>query len=68
MTLAVGLIVRVRYTNYRGEVADRTVRIMSAPIWTATDWHPELQWLIWVLDLNKNERRLFALKDMIPAT
>lgn len=64
--LACGFVVKVRYTNYRGETDERTIRIMSAPIWAWTQWHPESQWMIWAFDQAKQERRMFALRDLIP--
>lgn len=64
--LACGFTLRVRYTNWRGETADRTIRIMSAPLWTSTDWHPEPQWMVWAFDVGRNERRMFAIKDIVP--
>lgn len=54
--------VRLTYTNWRGEIAKRTI----APkyVWFgSTDWHPHPQWLLKAFDLEKGEDRDFALKD-----
>jgi predicted DNA-binding transcriptional regulator YafY len=51
------------YTNWRGETATRTV----APtiIWYgSTKWHPEPQWFMTATDVEKNQLRDFAVKDM----
>lgn len=50
------------YTNWRGETATRR----AVPIglaWRATEHHPEPQWIMRALDLDKNAPRDFALKD-----
>ena len=56
-------IVNILYTNYRGETAIR--KIIPNKIWYGkTDWHPENQWLLDALDVDKNAERSFALKDI----
>lgn len=55
--------VTIRYTNYRGETADRHV----VPIrirYAASEWHPEEQWLLDALDLDKGAERSFSLRDI----
>lgn len=55
--------VRILYTNYRGETALR--RIVPERIhFGNTDWHPENQWLLDAVDVEKNAVRSFALKDI----
>lgn len=55
--------VSIVYTNYRGETAIR--RIVPKKIWFGkTDWHPEEQWLLDAVDMEKNAERSFALKDI----
>lgn len=50
------MITQVRYTNWRGETADR--EIMPKEItFGSTQWHKEPQWLLSAMDLQKNERR-----------
>lgn len=52
--------VKVRYTNWRGETAER--KIQPLYLWFgSTEWHPEPQWLITARDLDKGVERDFAL-------
>lgn len=67
--LAPGLIIfgshqaTFTYRNWRGETGRRTVGVMS--VWYgSTEWHPEPQWLLHAIDLDKMETRDFAMKDM----
>lgn len=55
--------VRILYTNYRGETALRTV-IPERLYFGSTTWHPESQWLLDALDVDKHENRTFAMKDI----
>jgi len=55
-------IIQFRYKNHRGEVSLRKVVPISL-IFTSTDWHPELQWILHADDLDKGAMRSFALKD-----
>lgn len=53
----------VRYTNYRGEESVR--RIAPQRYWYgSTKWHPQPQWLVDALDVDRNVVRSFALRDM----
>jgi hypothetical protein len=61
-----GQTIRFVYRNWRGVVATRTAQIISLS-YGVTEWHPEPQWLLQALDLEKNAVRLFALRDMTPA-
>lgn len=55
--------IRIQYKNWRGVVGWRT--IMPERIWFgSTKWHPEDQWLLQALDIDKDERRDFALRDI----
>ncbi|MFJ8109021.1 hypothetical protein [Streptomyces sp. NPDC096132] len=55
--------VRILYVNYRGEKSWR--RVHPVRIWFgATEWHPENQWLMDAVDLDKEVERSFALKDI----
>lgn len=54
--------VTLTYTNWRGETAERSIIPMR--VWFgSTDWHPEPQWLLTALDVEKGAGRDFALKD-----
>ena len=55
--------VRVKYSNYRGEVAIRTV-IPLELYWGQTEYHLEDQWLLKVWDVEKNAERVYAFKDI----
>jgi predicted DNA-binding transcriptional regulator YafY len=55
--------VRVLYTNYRGETAFRTI-VPERLFFGSTEWHPEPQWLIEALDVEKGQNRTFAMKDV----
>ncbi len=55
--------VRITYTNHRGETKD--YRIKPRRIWHgATPWHPERGWLLDAVDLDRDEERTFAIRDI----
>lgn len=55
--------VSILYTNWRGEKAERVIVPIS--IWFgATEWHPEQQWLLKALDVEKDAERDFAMRDI----
>lgn len=55
--------VTIDYTNYRGERSLR--RILPLGIfWGANEWHPEEQWLLSAVDLEKNAARILAMRDI----
>jgi hypothetical protein len=54
---------RFAYTNWRGQ---RSLRTVTAPIgltFASTKYRPEQQWLLDAYDVDKEERRTFALRD-----
>lgn len=56
-------IVRIVYTNWKGETAERAIRPIE--LWYgATEYHPEEQWLLRALDIEKNDERNFAMRDI----
>jgi predicted DNA-binding transcriptional regulator YafY len=56
--------ISIRYRNWRGEVSVR--RVLPETIWFgATEWHPEHQWLMDAVDLDRDEMRSFAIKDIV---
>lgn len=55
--------VRILYTNYRGETFVRRV-VPLRLYFGATEWHPEEQWLLEARDLDKDNNRSFAMKDI----
>lgn len=51
------------YTNWKGETSVR--RVIPKRSWFgATEWHHEPQWLLWAFDLDKQDHRDFALRDV----
>ena len=60
--IAEAVQITMTYRNWRGEVAQRTIR--PVVLWFGkTDWHPEPGWLLSAWDCDKGERRDFALAD-----
>ena len=56
-------IIQIDYVNWRGERANR--RIKPLKIWYGvSEWHKEKQWFIKAIDIEKEEERDFALKDV----
>ena len=60
-----GQILIFRYKNWKGIVADRTIRF-EALIYGSNEWHRSPQWLVKAVDLDKGDVRVFALQDMVP--
>lgn len=54
----------IDYTNWRGERAKRVIAPTGQMRFAATVWHPEPQWLMEAMDVEKGEHRLFAMKDI----
>jgi predicted DNA-binding transcriptional regulator YafY len=55
--------VLIDYTNYRGERSSRTI-IPQKIVFESNEYHPEKQWILYALDVQKNEVRGFAMKDI----
>lgn len=55
--------VKVKYKNYRGEVALRSI-VPIEIYWGQTEYHPYDQWLLKVWDVEKNAERIYAFKDI----
>lgn len=56
-------ILEFTYKNHRGETSRRRVR-PSYIAFEATEWHPDPQWILWGMDLDKRMSRGFAMKDI----
>ena len=56
--------VKVKYKNWRSEVAVRTI-IPQKKYWGKTEWHPHEQWLLKVWDVEKNAERIYAFDDIL---
>jgi len=55
--------VKIVYTNYKGETAERT--IIPLELWFgSTEYHKEEQWLLKAFDFDKKAERNFAVKDI----
>jgi predicted DNA-binding transcriptional regulator YafY len=53
----------ILYSNYKGETKIR--EILPEKIWYgSTKWHPEMQWLLDAYDIEKREKRSFALSGI----
>lgn len=50
------------YTNYKGQKSRRRANNIHV-VFTQTAWHPQTQHIMFADDLDKGERRGFALKD-----
>ena len=55
--------IKVRYTNYRGEMAIRLV-VPVQIYWGSTQYHPGDQWLLKVWDVERAAERIYAFKDI----
>lgn len=56
-------VVRIVYTNYRNETTVRS--IIPDRLWFgSTPWHPKPQWLLDAFDVEKGEKRSFAVADI----
>lgn len=55
--------IKVRYTNYRGEMAVRTIVPISF-YFGSTEYHKEEQWLVKLWDVERDAERIYALKEI----
>ena len=56
-------VVKILYTNYRGETNFRN--IIPETLWFGvTIWHKEEQWLLDAYDIEKDAVRNFAMRDI----
>src|ERR1700733_867278 len=55
--------IKVKYTNYRGETAVRTIIPLKLYV-GSTEYHPGEQWLLEVWDVERDALRVYALKDI----
>ncbi len=56
-------VVEIDYTNWRGERSKRRIVPMRL-LWENSEWHPETQWVLYALDVEKQEGRSFALASI----
>jgi len=57
------IAIKLEYKNWRGEVGIRTIFPLDI-YYGSTEYHKEEQWLIKVWDLDKNDYRTYALRDI----
>jgi hypothetical protein len=56
-------LVWIDYTNWRGQRSRR--RIMPIRIeFGSTEYHPEPQWFVVAIDIEKTDERKFSMKDI----
>lgn len=55
--------VLIDYTNWRGERSMRRIRPMRISF-ENSEWHPETQWVLYAIDIDKGMERIFAMKDI----
>jgi hypothetical protein len=55
--------VKIVYTNYKGITAERCIVPISVEF-GSSPWHPEPQWLLKAMDMDKQQERSFAIKDI----
>ena len=55
--------IRVRYRNWKGETAVRSI-IPLGVFYGSSEFHKEEQWLLKVWDLEKSDYRTYALKGI----
>lgn len=53
----------IDYTNWRGERRTRIIRPLGV-LFNSTEHHPEPQWLLSAIDVEKNDVRFFALSNI----
>jgi predicted DNA-binding transcriptional regulator YafY len=55
--------VMIDYTNYRGERSVRRIRPLSIQF-ENSEWHPDTQWILHAVDVEKGKTREFAMRDI----
>lgn len=56
-------VVEIDYTNWRGERSKRRIVPLSLT-WENNKWHPETQWMLNAIDVDKRQTRIFALASI----
>lgn len=56
-------VIEFDYTNWKGEKGKRKALVRGV-VWGSNEWHKEQQFLLRAIDMEKNDVRYFALKDM----
>jgi hypothetical protein len=58
-----GSYIEFDYINYKQVKGHRKVKVQRISF-GSTKHHPEEEWLLEAIDMDKNEERIFAMKDM----
>lgn len=58
------MIVKIDYTNWKGERRFRRIQPTGEFMFGSDKFHKEPQWLMVAIDLEKWEKRTFAMKDI----
>lgn len=53
----------IDYTNWRGERALRRITPMRVSF-ENNEWHPDTQWMLYAVDVDKGEERAFAVVNI----
>ena len=53
----------IDYTNWRGERSTLLIHPIRIDF-ENSEWHPETQWVLYAVDVEKNAVRSFAMKDI----
>lgn len=56
-------VIRIIYTNYKDITKERKIIPIEIEF-KKTPWHQEKQWILTAFDVDKQEERGFALKDI----
>ena len=56
-------LVWIDYTNYRGERRWRSIMPLGVHFQNS-EYHPDTQWVIEAIDMERNQLREFAMKDI----
>ena len=63
VALSTSCSITFTYRNWRGETSRRIAERLGVRF-GSTEWHPEPQWLMGAVDVEKGESREFAMRDM----
>lgn len=56
--------IKILYKNWKNETRYRLIEPISIEF-KSTEWHPEEQWILNAIDIEKDAQRAFAIKDII---
>lgn len=65
--IRIGNWIEFDYVNWRGERSHRRVEV-DGFYFGSTEYHKEDQWLLKAYDIDRQEDRIFAMKDMSNVT